>query len=117
MEKFMAVFRVADKIYKFICFALVGALGVVIFVFIYKLFSSDEPFEMCYGNDMILSIKAKRSDENGMGLIIGTHPVFVFFMIGLGVFDAFIERCFGDEYDAKKGEKIAAKCEKQRKRE
>ena len=27
MEKFMAVFRVADKIYKFICFALVGALG------------------------------------------------------------------------------------------
>lgn len=102
MEKFMAVFRVADKIYKFICFALVGALGVVIFVFIYKLFSSDEPFEMCYGNDMILSIKAKRSDENGMGLIIGTHPVFVFFMIGLGVFDAFIERCFGDEYDAKK---------------
>ena len=57
---------------------------------------------MCYGNDMILSIKAKRSDENGMGLIIGTHPVFVFFMIGLGVFDAFIERCFGDEYDAKR---------------
>lgn len=105
MEKFMAVFRMVDKIYKFICFALVGALGVVIFVFMYKLFSSDEPFEMCYGNDMILSIKANRSDEIGMGLSIGTHPVFVFFMIGLGVFDAFIERCFGDEYDAKKAKK------------
>lgn len=29
MEKFMSVFRVADKIYKFICFALVGALGLL----------------------------------------------------------------------------------------